>query len=86
LVKDSGDKAKLFTIEQWGTTAWSTMESAFEGASALTGSIAKDAPNLANVTSMGFMFSDTPVFVGAVGMGEWDTTLALIRLCRSSLL
>ena len=74
LVNNSGDKAKLLTIEQWGTTAWSSMESAFEGASAFTGSIATDAPDLANVTSMGFMFSDTPVFVEAIGMGEWDTT------------
>lgn len=74
LINDSGDKAKLLTIEQWGTTAWSSMESAFEGASAFTGSVATDAPNLANVTSMSFMFSDTPVFTEVLGMGEWDTT------------
>lgn len=74
LINDSGDKAKFLMIEQWGITAWSSMESSFQGASAFIGSIATDTPDLSNVTSMRYMFSDTPMFMEVVGMGEWNTS------------
>jgi len=35
MVNEEGDKSKLLTVEQWGTTAWSSMANAFDGADRL---------------------------------------------------
>lgn len=74
LINNAGDKAKFLTIEQWGITPWSSMESSFQGASAFIGMNATDTPNLTNVTSMKFMFSETQEFTLVQGMGEWNTS------------
>jgi len=58
---NTGDRNKIMTIEQWGTNAWTSMESAFFGASNLT-STATDAPDLSGVTNMAFMFALASVF------------------------
>ena len=52
---DGDNKTKILTVEQWGSTAWTSMENAFYGASNLTVP-AVDAPNLTGVTSMQSMF------------------------------
>ncbi|MCK5149057.1 BspA family leucine-rich repeat surface protein, partial [bacterium] len=58
---DSGDKAKLLTIEQWGTGQWTSMNSGFYGCSNLAGQ-ANDAPDLSSVTDMSYMFRDASNF------------------------
>jgi surface protein len=52
---NTGDKLKILTVEQWGSPAWTSMASAFYGCANLTVP-ATDAPNLASVTSLQFMF------------------------------
>lgn len=62
---------KILTIEQWGTVAWSSMNSAFRGTINLTYA-ATDNPDLSSVTDMSFMFSDCPLFNGDVS--NWDVS------------
>ena len=64
-----GDKEKIIDIEQWGEIEWTTMNSAFNGASNLTYS-ATDAPDLSGVTSLARMFRGATVFNGDIG--GWD--------------
>ena len=68
---NGGDKAKLLTIEQWGSGHWTSMESAFYGCSNLAGQ-ASDAPDLSNVTVMYNMFNGASVFNQDIG--GWDTS------------
>ena len=68
---NAGDKTKIKTVEQWGSTAWSSMENAFYGAENLTVP-AVDAPNLTVVTSMQFMFRGATVFNQDIN--HWDTS------------
>jgi surface protein len=65
------DAAKLQTIEQWGTVAWESMDSAFEGAVNLTYN-ATDVPDLSSVLSMQSMFQGAGSFNGAIG--GWDVS------------
>ena len=68
----TGDnKTKIQTVEQWGSTAWSSMEDAFDGASNLTVT-AVDAPNLTGVTSMRSMFQRATAFNQDIN--HWDTS------------
>jgi len=68
---DSGDKAKIISIDQWGEIAWSSMESSFFGANNLIGN-ANDVPNLSNVTDMSNMFRSAVSFNQDIG--DWNTT------------
>ena len=68
----NGDnKTKIQTVEQWGSTAWTSMRSAFYGASNLTVP-AVDAPNLTGVTSMQSMFQSATAFNQDIN--HWDTS------------
>lgn len=60
---------KMISIEQWGTTAWQTMEYAFLNAINMTYS-ATDEPNLTGVQSMIGMFLGAAKFNGDIG--SWD--------------
>ncbi|MGB4973212.1 MAG: BspA family leucine-rich repeat surface protein [Cyclobacteriaceae bacterium] len=51
----SKDSRKILTVEQWGSTAWTSMASAFAGCQHLRINAA-DKPNLAGVTDMSRMF------------------------------
>jgi hypothetical protein len=65
---------KIQTIEQWGTIEWASMSGAFWGCTNLditNGSI--DAPDLSNVTSMSYMFSDCANFNGG-NLNAWDVS------------
>ena len=66
----SSDSDLLLDVAQWGTSAWTTMESAFRGASNLAGFSATDDPNLSLVASMDFMFANASTFNQDIG--SWN--------------
>jgi surface protein len=68
---NSGDKLKILSIEQWGDIEWTSMMSAFYGASNLTYN-AIDAPDLSGVTSLGLMFYIASDFDG--DLSNWDVS------------
>ncbi len=71
-IQNGADKNRLVDVRQWGTTAWSSMESAFYGCANLQVS-ATDVPDLSIVTEMGLMFRDCAVLNGPVNIGTWNT-------------
>lgn len=70
--KESGDYGKIISIDQWGTQAWTSMNSAFYGCDNLEGN-ANDIPNLSNVTDMSYMFFLTTKFRNP-NINNWDTS------------
>ena len=68
---NGGDKEKLFSILQWGTGNWTSMNSAFCGCKNLAGTPA-DNPDLSNVLDMYQMFADAESFNAPIG--GWDTS------------
>lgn len=56
-VNNASLTSKIRTIEQWGDTQWTSMESAFENCTNLTIN-ATDTPDLSQATSMSAMFSN----------------------------
>ena len=67
-----GDEEKILTVEQWGTTAWTSMEEAFSGCRNLRVR-ATDTPNLANVTSLKNMFVSCSFLWGFPGVNNPDS-------------
>lgn len=70
---NSGDKLKIQTIEQWGSVAWRSMNSAFMGCQNLI-SKATDAPDLSLVTDAYAMFAYAEAFNGDINIGNWDVS------------
>ncbi|NAS10365.1 BspA family leucine-rich repeat surface protein, partial [Poritiphilus flavus] len=67
---NTGDKLKLLSIDQWGSSiAWSTLSGAFHGCTNLEGK-ASDVPDLSNVTDMSNMFNGASSF--NQDLGNWD--------------
>lgn len=66
-----GDTDKLLTIEQWGTTAWSTMKQAFSMCRNMD-ITATDIPNLSNITSLQNTFVMCNNLIGNSSMVNWD--------------
>ena len=66
-----GHASKLASIDQWGSSRWVSMESAFKGAS-LMGYAATDAPDLSGVTNMTSMFSGASTFNG--DLSDWNVS------------
>ncbi|MEQ8302735.1 MAG: BspA family leucine-rich repeat surface protein [Cyclobacteriaceae bacterium] len=66
-----GDRRKILTIEQWGTTAWTSMAAAFRGCTNLT-ITALDAPDLSGVTDMSSMFRGATVMNSNID--HWDVS------------
>ncbi|MDA9121450.1 BspA family leucine-rich repeat surface protein, partial [Flavobacteriales bacterium] len=72
---NSGSKLKIRSIDQWGSTQWSTMNRAFFGCGNLqinATDIANDAPNLSNVSDMSLMFTNVINFNQDIG--DWDVS------------
>ena len=62
---------RLASIEQWGDIYWTSMRSAFEGASNMVYN-ATDAPNLSRVSDMSGMFEVALSFNG--NLSSWDVS------------
>ncbi len=61
-------QTKLRTVEQWGTTQWTSMFEAFSYCSALN-SLPEDGPDLSKVTSMERMFGGQAALAGTCPNG-----------------
>ncbi len=70
---DTWDKAKILSIEQWGTGPWRTMENAFDGCSNLVIN-ASDTPDLSEATSLSYMFQNAANLNNSTGNWNWDTS------------
>ena len=68
---DTANAALLASIEQWGNSSWTTMDSAFHGASSMVYR-ATDEPDLSHVTDMREMFQDASRFNGDIS--SWNVT------------
>ena len=68
---DPDNAPKLQSIEQWGDVRWTSMESAFSGASNMIYNAA-DAPDLSDVTDMSCMFAGATQFDG--DLSGWDVS------------
>ena len=62
---------ELVSIDQWGNTSWTSMNSAFTGASNMVYN-ATDVPNLSNVSDMSNMFYSASSFNG--DLSSWDVS------------
>lgn len=67
------DRNRLVLIDQWGTTAWTSMQNAFRGCTNLQ-IAASDVPNLSGVTDMSSMFESCRNLNSPSNMGTWNTT------------
>ena len=68
---DPRGASMLRSIDQWGSIKWTTMESAFEGATHMEYR-ATDAPDLSGVTDTSFMFFRASSFNG--NLSNWDVS------------
>jgi len=68
---NTGDRAKLVSIDQWGTGEWRSMYKSFFGCYNLAGQ-ATDAPDLSKVLDMSYMFQDASAFNQDIG--NWNTS------------
>lgn len=65
------DSNKMLSIERWGNSVWTTMNSAFNGCENLVLN-ATDKPNLSNVTDMHSMFNGATLVNG--DLSDWDVS------------
>ena len=65
------DAHKLMSIDRWGDSQWTSMYSAFRGASNMTHNAA-DVPDLSRVTNMRHMFDGASSFDG--DLSAWDVS------------
>jgi surface protein len=70
-INDGVDKARLIDVKQWGTTAWTSMISAFYGCSNLEVN-ALDTPDLGAVSDMFQMFRGATIFNQDIS--KWDVS------------
>lgn len=66
---------KIIEVNQWGSTKWSSMASAF-AACAYLDVVALDVPDLSNVTDLSGMFDSCASLKGNDSFNEWDTSAA----------
>ena len=71
LYGDAANARQLRSIEQWGSTEWTYVDSAFEGAANMVYH-ATDTPNLSGVTSMAYMFNGASSFDG--DLSDWNVS------------
>jgi surface protein len=62
---NGGDKLKLMSIDNWGSTVWKNMSKAFYSCTNMVAKY-KDTPNTVDVTDMSYMFNGCSNFNGKV--------------------
>ena len=67
----SQNSNSIIAIDQWGTGQWTSMVSAFLGATKLAGQ-ASDTPDLSRLTDISSMFSNARAF--NQNIGDWDVS------------
>ena len=70
---NGGDRNAIRVIEQWGSGAWSSMESAFYGCANLTIAATAGNPDLSAVTSLQQMFRGATV-MNSPTLSSWDVS------------
>ena len=70
---NSGDRLKLITINQWGTSKWTSMGMAFYGCADMD-VVATDVPDLSGAKDLGFMFRGATNLKGAGANWSWHTS------------
>jgi surface protein len=68
-----GDKNRLTTIQQWGTTSWTSFQHAFFGCTNLN-ITATGIPNITNVKDMSDMFQGCSNLSTVPNMGSWNVS------------
>ena len=80
---DANNAPKLRSIDQWGNIGWTSMASAFNGASAMTYG-ATDAPDLSRVTDMSNMFYNAAAFNGDISGWNVSGVTDMSRMFRDA--
>ncbi|WP_422105445.1 BspA family leucine-rich repeat surface protein [Winogradskyella sp.] len=70
---NGGNRLKIREVTQWGSTAWTSMESAFRGCEHLD-ITATDLPDLSQVTNVRGMLSSCVSLVGNSSFNAWDVS------------
>ena len=70
---DTGDKDKIYTVEQWGSNQWESMAHAFHGCSNLHQLSTNDLPDLSMATDLSYMFAKTTSFNHPIGLWNVST-------------
>ena len=68
----SPDKTRLISVDQWGSQAWTSMASSFEGCFNMQLSPSAGVPNLSGVTDMSYMFAGCSAF--NANINTWNVT------------
>ncbi len=68
---NNADKQKIVSVEQWGSSSWTSMNSAFKGVINLVVN-ASDAPDLYGVTDMSYMFEGATSLNSDIS--SWDVS------------
>ncbi len=71
-INNGTDRNRLTQVEQWGTTAWTSMQTAFRNCLNLQ-ITATDIPNLTGVSNMSEMFSGCDILNSPSNIGSWNT-------------
>lgn len=69
---NTSDRRKLLSVDQWGSTVWSSLQNAYWGCSNLTAISATDVPILSSVITMVNAFRDCSSLVVAPMMNNWN--------------
>lgn len=76
---NTGDKAKLIDISNWGSVAWDSMIDAFRGCSSLTAVSATDIPNFSAASFSCLRMFEDCTFLNSIDVSGWDmSTTTLI--------
>jgi surface protein len=73
IINNGLDRSRLLDVEQWGTTAWTSMEQAFRDCNNLN-ITASDIPVLTSCTSMLQMFQRCATLNGPTNINSWNTS------------
>ncbi len=74
IINTGTDRNRLTRVEQWGTTAWTSMQNAFRGCANLQVT-ATDLPDLSGLSDLSGMFSFCNTLNSPNNIGSWNTSV-----------